>query len=128
MESRKLMSPDRPNHASEEFSVARAAAEFGIPRRTIYHWIRTGRLCRTIGSHGRQVLSAEDVPAALTLHRSKARSVKRVLPDGSQRAAVIKEVATKRGIQLSSARRRINRALVEGKPLPELLPSTRNSE
>jgi len=108
--------------------VARTSAEFGIPTRTLYHWIRTGRLCPRIGSHGRLVLNTEDVEKALAMHQAKARSLKRALPDADERSAVIEKVAQAQGIQYSSARKRINRAIAAGKILPELQPPKNDPE
>jgi hypothetical protein len=127
-DSHKRVHPKKSNAFPKEISVARAAVEFEIPRRTLYEWIHAEKLRSGIDSHRRRALRPKDVQDAVTAHRSKAPSLKQVLPDASDRAEAITKVATERRIQRSSARKRINRALAAKKPLPEFQTSNRDPD
>jgi hypothetical protein len=127
-DSHKRVRPKKSNAFPKEISVARAAVEFEIPRRTLYEWIHAEKLRSGIDSHGRRALRPEDVQDVVKAHKSKTRSLKQVLPDASERADAITKMATAHNIQRSSARKRINRALAAKKPLPEFLLSVGESE
>jgi hypothetical protein len=127
-ESLKWVRPEKSRNTQPLLSVTGAAIEFGIPKRTLYHWVRTGQLHSRIGSRRRLVLSTEDLEKALMLHRSNPKCLKSVLADASARSAMIEKVAVARKIKLSSARKRINRAIATGKMPPELLLPNNDSE
>ena len=98
---------------AKSYSVKQAAMILGISARTLHHWIRRRRVACEQDRLGRRRISLEGLEGLRELlsNPAAAREVKTCL---------VQVIVRRRGIQETSARRRVNRMLKQGKTLQDI--------
>jgi excisionase family DNA binding protein len=109
---RKMRSPKRKERGPD-YGAREAARILGVPKRTLYNWISKGKLHTHQDNLGRCQISAR-VLEELQQEKKKKEE------DLENRKGLTLFVASRYGIQTASARRRISRALKEGKTMKEI--------